>query len=269
MDIAVKQFYERYIDRLIEAEKKGEVEYQAVKDGFFLQLEEHLDHAQRLNDIVADLKSVSQRLFFIDDRIKERANSTYKDIPAQLKGMGDMLKSAFEKMDLSIKNEDCKEACKYVVIQAEIISEYLFAEFDLINTWIKPDAARAVKYGLKKSGKGVWYVTTWFKLTAARDFCNHTWDDGIINIVKDIRDYGSHGYHESDLKKQAADVVIVSKDYKRYFNEWFKFILAVKTKLYSNILVATAPATATAPAEKKQSKKEFKIMSGHKGAKKH
>ncbi len=235
MDIAVKQFYERYIDRLIEAEKRGEYDYQAVKEGFFVQLEEHLDHAQRLNDIVADLKSVSQRLFFIDDRIKSRAAKYYKDIPAQFGKMGDSLRSNFEKMYLSAKNEDYYDACKYTVIQAEIISEYLIREFDVINTWVLTSASRISAYDAKQNKTTKqWYVTTWYKLVLARDYCSHTWEEPYIKSVKNIRDYGSHGYHESDSAKQQVDVEKVSKNYDKYLNEWFLLINAIKKKLYTS-----------------------------------
>ena len=130
MDNAVKQFYERGIDALVKAAQEGQQDYELVKDDFLKHLENHLDHTAHLTNIVKDLKSVSQRLFFIDERIRERANQQYRNIPAQYNKMGDMLKNAFERMDLSIKNEDFRDACKFIVIQAEIISEYLIREFN-------------------------------------------------------------------------------------------------------------------------------------------
>jgi hypothetical protein len=242
MDIAIKQFYERAIDSLIAAEKDNQQDYRLVKESFFTQLEEHLDHAQRLNDIVSDLKNVSQRLLFIDERIRERAKNTYKDTPSQFNRMNELLVEACENMFLSVKNENYRDACKFVVIQAEIISEYLIINHDIINNWIKKDTALITKYALQYPDTNTSYLRTQNKLQAASDYAGHTWDNNKFKIINNIRNYGSHGYHESVLAKHEEDVIIVSRDYKDFFNEWFKFIKAAEKKLYSNDKSPTKPS---------------------------
>lgn len=233
MDIAVKQFYERFIDSLIEAEKRSEDDYELVKERFFAQLEEHLDHAQRLNDIVADLKSVSQRLFFIDDRIRERAQNAYKDVPEQFDKMKELLVEAYESMFLSIKNENYRDACKFVVIQAEIISEYLIINHDIINNWIKKEPILIEKYSLQSPDSNQSFLKAKSKLIAVSDYSGHSWDASKFKIVNDIRNYGSHGYHESVLAKHESDVNTISIEYKDFFVEWFNFIKTSAKKLYS------------------------------------
>ena len=177
--------------------------------------------------------------------------------------MKDLLVAAYESMFLSIKNENYRDACKFVVIQAEIISEYLIINHEIINNWIKKDPILIEKYSLQYPDKSTSYLRTKTKLDAASDYSGHIWNPDKFKIVNDIRNYGSHGYHESVLAKHDADVSIVSREYKDFFSEWFAFIKTVEKKLYSD--EKRSEYVANQPENLRDFKGKLKLIQGEFG----
>lgn len=227
---------------IIEEAKKGNTDFaNELSDRLFDWLDQEFETRLNFNlvhsaieNISVNIKALNKSILFTDEKTATQVERFYNGLPQNQKNLKKRLIEARKKMHLHIRNENFKEACKYLVVQAEMLSQHLVVAFDII-AWIKRERVASVTVSEKiKNNQKLYYLRTWELLKAVDIRFKCQWNQPLIEEVKNIRDFESHGYHDDDAKEMELLVTKISSDWEKYFLEWTRFINILIDSFYSS-----------------------------------
>jgi hypothetical protein len=228
---ANKGFFKQAVLLLIKAKIANDPEFDKTLDAFAEQFAVQTASAARIIALEDELKNVNKKFHYIDSRIKKQSRDFYWQLSdGRLKGS---VVTAHEQMLLHIKNDNFKAACKYLVVQAELIASYLdFESSDNLVKWVK-DTKSERDYTISGTFPNE-YLSTWPKLRATNARYKCQWREDFIKQVKEIRDYESHGYYHVKADENELTLSKIAAKWSEYFDEWEKFINKLSEK-YSEL----------------------------------
>jgi hypothetical protein len=229
MSSSSKDVYKFFINSLINSKINGDVNFEKNLDSFVKKLEDDLAYSQEvigksILGIEADIRSANKKILFLDKKTVEEANQCYAGI--NRKSLQRRLISAHESMGLFIKNQDIKAACKYLIVQVELLCNHLSVEAEIVN-WVlknKPINVNLSYPNHANAALNIPYLSTWNLLKAIDRRFSLQFDETAFYEIKQMRDYESHGYHENQIAAMELLLTKVTANWGNYYNEGLRFI---------------------------------------------
>jgi hypothetical protein len=241
MNSSLRQFYEERINDLISLKSENEELYAQRLDKFISLVLKDSQYISDLTSTVNEIKQASERISAYDKAAHEKVENMYGAL--QDSKMKTMLVNAAVSMYKYKYNNSVNSVCKFMFIQLEILVEYLEESHGLLAWAIEENKTIAnerdkyqigeVKYGRYKGDK---YIQVGSKPLVANDFFSKKYGKKIISadtikMIKEMRDYGSHGYHESKVASMNSTIGDVTANIDLYFSKWIEFLLVLKSYL--------------------------------------
>ena len=238
MSSSSKDVYKFFINALISAKTRGDVDFEKNLDSFAQKLEDDLNYSQgvigkSILNIEQDVKSVNKQILFLDRKISEEANQCYVGI--MKKSLQSRLIIAHKNMGLFIKNQDIKSACKYLIVQVELLCNHISVEAKIVDWVIKntPSNINVSTPTHANSALNIPYLSTWNLLKAVNRRFSLQFDENAFYEIKQIRDYESHGYHENRIAAMETLLTKVTTGWRAYYEEGFRFIEKLIIEYYN------------------------------------
>jgi hypothetical protein len=222
-----KEFYKFLITTLIKAKSDNDADFDIKLDKLVTKIDQDLSYAQRLQIIEQDIHSVNKHIHFLDKKITNDAEQYYAGITR--KPLRKRLIESYEHMGLFIKNQNTKSACKYLIVQAELLCNHLAHEADIVN-WVAKNTPIGITLSGGTSGQ---YLSTWNLLKAVDRRFSIQFNETIFYEIKQLRDYESHGYHENAIAAMEALLIKVTSNWPNYMTEGLRFIDHLITEQYN------------------------------------
>ena len=229
MSSSNKEVYKFFINALINAKISGDKNFENNLDSFVKKLEDDLAYSQEaigksISSIESDIRSANKRIFFLDKKITEEASQCYAGI--NRRPLQKRLVAAHESMGLFVKNQDTKAACKYLIVQVELLCNHLSSEAGVV-AWVlrtKPNGVNVSYPNHANPALNIPYLSTWNLLKAVDRRFSLQFDENAFYEIKQMRDYESHGYHESQIIAMEILLTKVTINWRSYYDEGLRFI---------------------------------------------
>lgn len=238
---SIKSFYTERIIELAKLKNEDEAAFSERLELFVSLVAKDSDYANTVTNVTNELKIVTEQISSISQTIKNEVAKLYGDLPQSK--MKNMLIDAATSMFLASGKNHVKETCKFMFIQLEILVEYLERKHSLL-AWAEAENLKktngweqykigTVTYGKFKGSK---YLQPVSKPIVANDFFSQKEggqiiSDDTIKMIKEMRDYGSHGYHEDKVLEIRSTIGDVSANILLYLSKWLTFLTVLKSYL--------------------------------------
>ncbi|MCG3166431.1 MAG: hypothetical protein POELPBGB_02210 [Bacteroidia bacterium] len=240
------EFYKLFLAELQRKKTNNSSDAKAFEEKLFGLIGNELDSTAKLGKIEEQVKRVSNKFDVIDSETEKRALFFYKGIPEtspKLYELKQILSENYINFELSLRKEDLKLSCKYVILQLEAV--LLYIDVPAILTWINTDANRKTKYKDPIFRNKIDNIGNISELTfKSKCFATITFyklgqfnTTDFIFPVYSIRNFESHpftGYDAANAKNTLAKIQLSPHE---YFSETYRLILAI---LHKGVL-ATRP----------------------------
>ena len=213
---AAKALFKMVLSSLVQAKVDNSPDFDDTVDAFAEDFANRVESAQNLNDI-------QREIILRDETSLKEAKNFYSDIPDSHRKLRNRLVEAREAMNLNMKYGNYKKSCKYLVVQAEAMcNELSRPEFGNFIQWLIKKGT--VSIVISKDLKDNKYLTTKYLILAADLRYNCQTNHGLLNDVKAIRDYESHGYIQEEVDKMEALLINITKNWDNYQAAWDEFL---------------------------------------------
>ena len=204
-----------------------------------------IEFAEKLVYSANKIHLLSGRLIQVDEAVKAKVKNIYEDLPAHILGDKKLKGRLYEAAALMFWNENnkqIKESCKYMVVQLEMICEYIIIKYDVFSWAVKQNEI------YKKESKNEYplysmdfdyklklpkYLKTKSKIQATCDYLIKEkglpfFDSSKVIDVIEVRNYVSHGYHQNEISKKQSIINRVSNGFEEYSKMWIDLLMSIK-----------------------------------------
>lgn len=222
---AAKTVFIQTIKLLINAKLANDPNYEAAVNACAEDFAMRVDSAAALNKI--------EQVFSLDTSLKEEAKKFYEGFHSNHRQLSKRLIEYRELMNWNVKHKRYETACKFIIKQAEAMCNTL-AQPELGNFihWLKQGNSVAIK--INTSSNGTEYLTTKYLLLAADLRYQCQTNPNLINEIKTLRDYDSHGYNINQENEVKPLLEKISKDWQNYQKSFDEFLEHLIGAFYSH-----------------------------------